>query len=234
MYKVNLLPPELQRDISVDIRRLVKWLTVSLVVIILVLGYGIFLYSFFSTKKEIVETEKYLSELQVTVNRIEDIKKQRQKNEQSVQKFKDLVEKRLIWSYILDDLNYNLPVDMWLASIELSFTGLQVSTGTVGQAQGQPNAQASQMQIQVQTGAGVVHGVQALPEGQKGIAVSPPVPNTLTIAGYSRSVPSIGIFINNLHKMPYFAKVTLNEIAEDKNNAVIKFKITAMTREGGR
>jgi len=232
MYKVNLLPPELQRDISIDIRRLVKRVAIFLVVIILVLGYSIFLYSFFSTKKEIVETEKYLNELQVTVKKIEDIKEQRQKNEQSVQQFKELVEKRLTWSYVLDDLNYNLPVDVWLASIELSFTDLQASTETVGQAPEQPKVHVPQ----AQTGTRTVPGGQSLPAGQKEplLSASPPVPNTLTVVGYSRTVPSIGIFINNLHKMPYFTKVTLNEIAEDENNAVIKFKITAMTKEGGR
>ncbi|MDD4170506.1 MAG: hypothetical protein PHD36_09710 [Desulfotomaculaceae bacterium] len=244
MYKVNLLPPELQRDISIDVKKLVKRVAVSLVAITLLVGYGIFLYSFFLTKDEIVKTEKYLNELQVTVKEIGALKHQRQSNELSVQKFNDLIIKRMTWSYVLDDLSDNLPVDVWLKSINLVFIDPQVATLSFGQGAGQPETQVPQAQqaqeqvqaMQAQAGVGVAPGGQVYPAGQKGplLPASPPVPNTLTVEGYSLTVPSIGIYINNLNKMPCFTSVTLNEVVEDEEIAAIKFKLTAMIREGGR
>ena len=239
MYKVNLLPTELQRDISIDFRKLVKRLSVSLLAITLLASYSAFLYSFYSNRKDIARTERYLNELRVTVTKVEDIKKQRQNNEQSVQTLRELLSKRLSWSPLLEDLNCNLPVDMWLESFDLSFTDLQTSTGAAGQSPGQPKALAPQAQAQskpAQTGNGASSDGQAPAAGQKGPLppASLTVPNTLTLEGYSRTVPSIGIFVNNLNRMPYFNRVTLNEISEDKKYGAIRFKVTAMLKESGR
>ncbi|MDD3653353.1 MAG: PilN domain-containing protein [Desulfotomaculaceae bacterium] len=243
MYKINLLPPELQRDISIDIKKLVKRVSVSLVVISVLAGYGAFLYSYVETQKEIAQTEKYLNELQLAVRIVEDLKKQRQDNEQTIKKFTEMIDQRLTWSYVLDDFSRNLPVDVWLERLELSYNETQAAAGT-GQVTGQPNpnpqSQSSQPQTQGQTGAQAgataTKGGQASPTGQQGQsqASAPPVPNTLTIEGYSHTVPSIGVFINNLNKMPYFTKITLNELAEDEKTLAIKFKLTAAIKEGGR
>ncbi|OPX88396.1 MAG: Fimbrial assembly protein (PilN) [Pelotomaculum sp. PtaB.Bin104] len=242
MYKINLLPPELQRDISIDIKKLVKRLSVSLVVMSVLAGYGTFLYSYISTKKEISQTEKYLNELQVTVKIVEDLKKQRQGNEHTIQIFTEMIDKRLTWSYVLDDFSRNLPVDVWLERIDLSYIDPQAAAGAAGQTKGQPNPQSQPQQAQAQgqakaqAGAGATPGGQAPPAGQKGQpqAVSPPVPNTMTIKGYSHTVPSIGVFINNLNKMPYFTRITLNELAEDDKSLAFKFKLTAAVKEVGR
>lgn len=239
MDKINLLPPELQRDISIDIKKLVKRLFVSLVVISVLAGYSTFLYSYLATKKEIAQTEKYWNKLQVTVKIVEELKKQRQGNEQTIQEFTAIIDKRLTWSYMLDDFSHNLPVDVWLEKIDLSFVDPQVVVGAAGQVKGQ-QAQIRPAQTQgragAQAGAGATLEEQAPPAGQNGQsqAFSPPVPNTLTIEGYSHTVPSIGVFINNLNKMPYFTKVTLNELAVDNKSSAIKFKLTAAVKEGGR
>jgi len=243
MYKINLLPSELQRDLSIDVRKLVKRAAVSLVAVILLAGYGSFLYSSYSTRKEIAKTEKYLNELNVTVKKVEEIKKQRETSEQSAQKLKELLNNRLAWSSVLEDLNHNLPVDVWLERIDLSHIDLQASTGASGQPKGQADAQAPQSQSQpapaqpnpAQAGTGAVPEGKP-PSGQSGTPApsSPPVPNTLTIEGYSRTVPSIGVFVNNLSRMPYFTRVTLNEFAEDEKMGAIKFKVTAAIKEGGR
>ncbi|OPY57734.1 MAG: Fimbrial assembly protein (PilN) [Pelotomaculum sp. PtaU1.Bin035] len=242
MYKVDLLPYELQRDVGVDVKKLLKRLSVFLAAIFLLVSCGTFVFSELLTRKEIAVTEKELSEIQVTVNNIEEIKKQRQNNQHSIQNYKALINKKLSWSYLLEDLNSNLPVDMWLASLELSFTDMSASVGTVGQIAGQSEAQApAHVQARAQSKAtqanvGAAPGGQSPAAGQKDSPSpdSPPAPNILVVEGYSRTVPSVGIFVNNLDKMPYFTSVKLNEISEEEKNAAIKFKLTAILKDGGR
>jgi len=181
MYKVNILPLELHRNINVDVKKLIKIMTVFIITAILLAAYGTFIISFYSTGKEIAEAEKELVRLQDIVKKVEEIRKQRQNNELSVQNFKDLIDNRKTWSYMLEELNSSLPADIWLESIDLSF-------------------------------------------------VSPQTPNFLTVEGYSRTVPSVGILVNSLGRMPYFNKIVLSEIRKDERHAALKFKITATIR----
>jgi len=237
MYKVNVLPLELHRNINLDVKKLIKTMTVYTITTILLVAYGTFIFSYYSTRKEVAETEKELVQLQDTVNKVEKIKKQRQNDELAVQNFKALVDNRKTWSHMLEELNSSLPVDIWLESIDLSFAGPQTVAGINGQTVGKPKIQAKGMQAQAQTrvnraDAGAESGVESDPKGLSQLVL--PHPNVLSVEGYSRTVPSVGILVNNLGKMPYLKNIMLNEIREDERHAAVKFKITAMIGESGR
>ena len=223
MYKLNLLPVELQRDLSIDIKGLVKRVTITITVFLLLASYGMFLFMGYLTQKEINDTEKYLNQISATVKKVEGVKAQRIKNEENTKKFKEILNARQARFPILEDLSYNMPVDLWLENVDMSYvaSGQAANTpanGSGGAAQTQP---AAQSQTQGQAAA-------------KKEAVSPPVPNTMIIEGYSLTVPSIGIFMNNLYLMPYFSSVVLNELNTDEKSGNIKFKLTAVLKEGGR
>jgi len=217
-YRVNLLPNKLQRNISIDIGKLVKRVVVTLAVVSLFTGCGIFLFNFYSTKKELAATEKKFKQVQVAVKKVEAIKKERLDNEKAVDEFKELLKKRQTWACVLEDINYNLPADMWLESIDIYCAGRQAGP----EQPAQENKTASGKQ-EVGTG----------PEAEEQPAV--PVPDTLTVAGYSRTVTSVGILVNNLNQMPYFSSALLIELFEDeKYTAVKKFRVSATIKEGGR
>jgi len=217
MYKINLLPTELQRDLSLDVKGLVRRVSITITLILLLFGYGVFLFMGYLTQKEINDTEKYLNQISSTVKKVEGIKAQRVKNEESTKKFKELLNARLTRFPLLEDLSYNMPVDLWLDNVDMSYVAPANASG--GATQGQT---AAPPQAQGQAAA------------DKKVPVSPPVPNTLTIEGYSRTVPSVGIFMNNLYRMPYFSSVVLNELKTDEKSGSVKFKLTAVLKEGGR
>ncbi|MGI6491784.1 MAG: PilN domain-containing protein [Pelotomaculum sp.] len=220
MYKINLLPVELQKDLSIDVKGLVKRVSIAMTVILMFFGYGAFLFMGYLTQKEINDTERYLSQISSSVNIIEDIKAQRIKNEESTKRFKELLNTRLARSPMLVDLSYNMPVDLWLENIDLSYVAPE-----------QTAANASSGAAQEQT-------AQPQPQGQapasKQEAVSAPAPNTFVLIGYSRSVSSIGVFMNNLYGMPYFSSVVLNELNTDEKSGNVKFKLTAQLKETGK
>lgn len=236
MYKVNILPLELHNNINVDVKKLIKIMTVSVITVVLAIGYGTFIFRFYSIRKEIAETEKELVQLQDTVKKVEETKKQRQNNELTVQNLKDLVDNRKTWSNLLDELNSSLPVDIWLESIDVSFIDPQTPDGTVEQGSGQPKMQAKGTQVQLQskanrTEAGAESSVEPDLKGISQLVV--PFPNVITVEGYARTLPSVGIFVNSLGKMPYINKIRLCEIKEDERHAAVKFKITATIGESG-
>ncbi len=226
MYKINLLPGELQRDLSIDVKGLVRRVTVTVMVILLLFGYGAFLFMGYLTQKEISDTERYLSQISATVKKVEGIKAQRIKNEESTKKCKELLSARQTRSPLLEDLSYNMPVDLWLGNVDMSYVTPK-NSGKDGQP-GQPSGNES-------SGYGQGQPVTATQSatGKNGVD-SLPLPNTLIIVGYARSVPSIGFFMNNLYRMPYFSNVVLNELQWDEKEDCFKFKLTAELKEGGR
>ena len=221
MYKINLLPAELQRDLSIDVQGLVRRVTATVMAILLLFAYGAFLFTGYLAQKEISDTERYLSQISAAVKKVEGIKAQRVGNEESTKKFKELLNARQARFPLLEDLSYNMPVDLWLENVDMSYVAPAQTTAdkSTGAAQGQPAAQPQS---------------QGQADADKKEPVAPPVPNNLILEGYSRTVPSIGIFMNSLYRMPYFSSVLLNELKTDENSGNIKFKLTAVLKEDAR
>lgn len=206
--KVNLLPPELQREGVIDFKRLVKVSVITVLIMFVLGGYAAFLIKSAVTRSELDSSRQELERLQVIVAKVEALKKERQRNEMVAEGLHKLISERGIWSNKLDDLNYSLPVDMWLTEFNL----------LKAQVPGEPSK------------------VAAKPAGQQAVAgqqpSSIPKPDTLVLKGVSRSVPSIGVFIYYLNQLPYFSKVTLNEIKES-DNGLMSYMITLTLKEGG-
>lgn len=230
MYKINLLPVELQRELSIDVKGLIKRVTATVFVIILLASYGVFLYMGYLTKREIADTERYLKQITPAVKKVEAMKAQRVKDEESAKIYKELLSARLTRFPLLEDLNFNMPFDMWLENVEMSYVAPK-DGGKSGQ-NGQPAAETSGGATQGQPAAPPQAQTQGA-SGKNGL-VSTPLPNTLVLVGYARSVPSIGFFVNNLYRMPYFSDVVLNEFKWEQQKGGYKFKLTAALKEGGR
>lgn len=230
MYKINLLPVELQRDLSIDVKGLIKRVTATVFVILLLASYGAFLYMGYLTKREIADTERYIKQITPAVKKVEAMKAQRIKDEESAKVYKELLSARLTRFPLLEDLNFNMPVDMWLENVDMSYVAPK-DGGKSGQ-NGQTPAETSGGATQGQPAAPPQAQTQGA-SGKNGL-VSTPLPNTLVLVGYARSVPSIGFFVNNLYRMPYFSEVVLNEYQWEQQKGGYKFKLTAALKEGGR
>lgn len=223
-YKVNLLPPELQRESIIDTRRLVRLAAVTLVAAVVVGGYGYFLLQLVLMKGELAETRRRLAALEPTVARVEKMREERRTAEETARALTQLLNGRLAWSGMLAEINYALPRDMWLDKLViLREQQAQAPEKKGGPAQGAGGGPSP-------AGAGGTGGGPAAPGGAAGAqagaaAAAPPRPDRVLLEGYSRSVASVGVLVHNLHELPHFKAVTLQEVTEDGELGAWRFKI---------
>lgn len=211
MYRVNLLPPKLQREGTLDVRRLLLVGLTTLLAASLVGGYGVFILTFWSAKSELAATEQQIAALAPAVARVQAMKTERKDLEEALQEYDSILSKQQMWSDILLDFSHITPIDVWLTSLEIVYKGTEPAKGASG-------AQSAPAQAKAQSG-----GSQS--SGQVSVDQLQSKPNTMLLKGYSRTVPSIGIFVNNLHQYPYFLDVQLNRILRDPQGN--QFEITA-------
>jgi Tfp pilus assembly protein PilN len=205
MYKVNLLPPRMQREEIVDVRRLL--LTVVAVVVVLavigvVLGFEI---SYASLKRQIADTNQQLAMLQPTVEMVENLQSQIGTMQSTETDYKNALNRQVTWSDLIYKLNDIAPSDLWLTELDMGNADLSKD----------PAARQASTAFPAAPGANGVPGangnVVAMSNAQ-GSGEPYPYPNEIIIKGMAGSVTSIGIFDQNLNQLPYFKNVVINSI----------------------
>lgn len=201
-YKVNLLPPGLQREGIVDVHRLVRLIALTLSLAFLLGGYGYFLFSFWGAKNELAAVRQELTALRPVLSRVEDVREKRIAAEAAYQEYSTLLDRHQTWAGLLSDLFHDLntiaPVDLWLLELEIY-----------------PDPEASGEESEKKEGRGKPDQFARA--------------NSISIKGSSRTVSSVGVFIKNLNRLPYLQNVALKKIAalDDAFN----FEITAGLKE---
>lgn len=201
-YKVNLLPPNLQREGIIDVRRLIRLIAITLSLAFLVGGYGAFLISFWSAKNELAAVRQELTALSPLLSRVEDTREKRNIAEATYQEYSSLLDRHLSWSGILSDMFHDFnniaPVDLWLVELEIY-----------------PDPEAAGEKSEKKDGKGEPNQFARA--------------NFVRIKGSSRTVSSVGVFMKNLNQLPYLQNVVLNKVvaADDSLN----FEIAAGLKE---
>ncbi|KUK52793.1 MAG: Fimbrial assembly family protein [Desulfotomaculum sp. 46_296] len=209
IYKVNLLPPNLQHEGNIDIRRLLTISVVTFLATVLIFGYGFFVFNFLVMKKQLAEAQQQLANLSPIVARTEKIINERKKIEKTLDQYNSLIKKQVTWSDMFFDLNNVTPVDLWLNSMELSYKpDAKLTIGSSPVLTGNQNSERS-AQAAGQTEAGR--------------------PNVIAFNGASLTISSIGVFMNNLYQLPYFQEVKLIKASRDSQG--ITFQITALLKD---
>ncbi len=207
-YKVNLLPPQLQREGIIDFRRLIHIGGATLLLAVIIGGYGIFLISYMSMKNELISNKQQLASLSPLVARVEGIVKERKELEAALEEYNVILEKHVVWSKRLYDLGDIAPVDLWLTDIDISSKTPAVrEQNSSAKPDAAPKADAQQKEADMYSR-----------------------PYTISCRGISQTVPSIGVFIRNLTMLPYFAEVKLVKIESD-NQGAKKFEISAKVKD---
>lgn len=210
-YKVNLLPPKLQREEIVDVRRLLIITGVTIFIAVILGSYGAFIISFYNAKNELSATRLQLTALNPVVARVEKMRAERVRLEQTVEEYNLILKSQKQWSDLLVDINRIMPVDLWLVGLEITYKQPEQKETGQGSQSGAP----AQKQV-----AGNSSGAKK-PE-----TVSRP--NVVIFKGSSRTVASIGVFINGLTHLPCFQEVRLDKVGEGANG--IQFEITAFLK----
>lgn len=206
IYKVNLLPANLQREGIIDVRRLLMAGSLTLLSAVVLGSYGIFLFDSLSMNSDLKETKQQLESLAPVIARVEAMRKERRDLEATLAEYNLITKKHAAWSDLLYDLGDIAPVDLWLVDMEI------LNKPDVKKPGGSPNPTQKNDEKGKEPDT-----TQSLPR-----------PNVITFDGFSRTVPSVGMFINDLYKLPYFKEVKLNSVSDEKEG--FKFKITAIVR----
>jgi len=205
MYRVNLLPPKLQREELVDVRRLLLT-SVAAILILAIVGTGVgFMLAFNNVKQEITSANQTLVVLQPTVDMVQGIQSQIRAMRSTEADYKGVLDRQVTWSTLIYKLNEVAPSDLWLTELDMSNADLSKD----------PASKQASTPFPAAPGASGVPGangsVVAMGDAQSSDEPSP-YPNVITIKGMANSVTSVGIFDQNLNKLPYFKNVVINTI----------------------
>lgn len=207
-YKVNLLPPQLQREGVIDFRRLILIGGATLLLAVILGGYGIFLINYLSMKNELASNKQQLASLSPLVSRVEEIVKERKELEATLEEYNAILEKHVAWSDLLYDLGDIAPVDLWLTDLDIANkTPAAKEQSSIAKPDAAPKADAQPKEADMYSRL-----------------------YTISYKGISQTVPSIGVFIRNLTMLPYFEEVKLVKIESDDQGAK-RFEISAKVKD---
>ena len=241
-YRVNLLPAELQPRPPLEPRRLVL---ISLPVLVggaLVGGLLYWRHEVYKMRLELEALRYQVPRLQQAVNKVEEVKKERQVLEARAGELEELIQRRRAWSSLLTDLAAVMPDGAWLNALRLvpgqaaSPAAKAERAGTVpsllqGALQGAARAmEAGGLQ---QPSAEQQGNVPAASQQTGTSKAVPPPPESLSLEGSSRSLAAVGVLLYHLQGLPYFSGVELKEVKYDEGKGVYNFSITAQLKGDG-
>ncbi len=199
-YRVNLLPPKLQREGIIDFHRLALVGGITLLLAVALGSYSTFLLNFSSLKNDLESTKQQLVSLTPLVAGVEGIINERKELEAILEEYNTILNKRITWSSdLLADLVETVPVDLWLVELNVYHKPVEQQAKSIT----------------------AIPDDAAQGESSK--------PNVMTVKGFSRTVSSVGVFINKLCLLPYFYEVRLNNLNSESEG--IKFELTAIIRD---
>ena len=182
-YRVNLLPPKLQREGIIDFHRLALVGGITLLLAVALGSYSTFLLNFSSLKNDLESTKQQLVSLTPLVAGVEGIINERKELEAILEEYNTILNKRITWSSdLLADLVETVPVDLWLVELNVYHKPVEQQAKSIT----------------------AIPDDAAQGESSK--------PNVMTVKGFSRTVSSVGVFINKLCLLPYFYEVRLNNL----------------------
>jgi type IV pilus assembly protein PilN len=135
LYKVNLLPPKLQREGVIDVRRLVLILAAILPVVLLLGCCLLFRVNYSVINNELAETRAQAAALSPALSRLEGVVRERAELEETIEECEEISRKHISWSGVLEDLGRAAPIDLWLTGLNIANKDDAVSKTAPGRGQ---------------------------------------------------------------------------------------------------
>lgn len=202
---MNFLPPELRPGPRVDRWRLAVISLITLTAGLCLIGALSQAWQVFVARNEILRARAELAALQDFSNQMRSLRAERERMEKTAEALQRLKGQVRPWKQLLNDLNNDVPVDLWLTGVELTYNKEldKISGGQKASPE-----------------AAVVPGPGTRDAGDEEGSLPPP-PNELLIRGVSRSVPSIGVLVRNLRDDRGVTEVSLKEMQEQQDGTLL-------------
>jgi type IV pilus assembly protein PilN len=135
LYKVNLLPPRLQREGIIDVRRLILMLAAVLPVLLLLGCCLLFRVNYSVINNELTETRAQLAALAPALSRMEGVIRERTELEETIEECEEISRKHISWSGVLVEVGKAAPIDLWLTGLNIANKDDAVSKTAPGRGQ---------------------------------------------------------------------------------------------------
>lgn len=231
LYNINLLPPELQKDASIDTGKLKKMLAIAGVCLIVLVSYGGFVLSIYSLGGKIEDVKREIAVLEPQAKKFDQFLQERQQISKKAEAMEKLLVTRVGIFPILNDLNHNLPVDVTITSVSFGYAEKAPDGGYASVENISPK---DKPQAETPVAKSPAPAAKAKPpQGQQPNKGAEPPPNLITIQGLAQSQSSVGVLINSLKNLPYVKMVRLTSVIESKYGQISDFTVQAYLYERG-
>lgn len=120
LYRVNLLPPHLQQESTIDLHRLRIILMIGLPTVLILACYCVFMINYCTVKGKLAETRSQAALLSPVATQAQDMIAERTALEATMKELEQIIANHRSWSGLLDDLGYIAPIDLWLTRLEIA------------------------------------------------------------------------------------------------------------------
>lgn len=207
LYRVNLLPKELQPQSAVDIPRLRKYLVITLVVFTIIYGCIAFGIELNNKREQIIVMTKELSVLAPIAQKVHHTREQRLEVEGMASQFHHILNNRIKWFLVMGDINHSVPQGTWLSRVTLHHQEESYLEQFIGES-----------------------SVLEITENN---IIAPQYQTMLVISGSTESLSSLGLFIHNLQQLVWFEEIHLVNGWQDTNQGQqMEFIIQAFLPKG--
>ena len=228
MYKVNLLPEYLQHQAAVNFTRNLVLVGVAAILLCLtLLAYGLFYYHRTLDQRQLDQNIQELAKLKPRLMEMQDQQTQLKLQQEKYSQLVTLVNNRLTWHSMLEDIPLALPVDTWIRRIEIKKLDQLPDNGGLVSSGYRPVEKLKEKSNAAEGESAKTKGKQ-FPEPPK----SPPVPNSISIYGSCWNLGSVGVLVDNLSSLPYFEYVKLVEANYQRDQGLIVFELMAKIKGG--
>lgn len=235
MYEINLLPPELQKKVAIDVSKMLVPLVVVVILIVMGGSYWLLQMKQYQAAAETARIDVRLNEISPLVRKIERMKRERLDGEKKIKTYRQITAQRATFIPMLNAIAQTMPVDMWLTDISLENRREYAARGGFASPPGvlAMNEQPEDINNKPGNNTFSSDSKDNDPDGEEGVKEVPP-PNLVVLKGVSYSPASVGVFINNLSGLPYFRNIDLIETSVKKleGSTGQAFCIEARLREG--
>ncbi len=117
MIKINLLPKEIEKKVTL---REKKFLVVGIVILVVVGFFGLYFLKvaqYAHLKRQLRKVEKELALLETVVKQVDEMEKSKEALSKKLDVIRSLTTNRLIYARLLEDLARIVPSRVWLTSL---------------------------------------------------------------------------------------------------------------------
>lgn len=234
MRDINLLPRELQREVF-DIKKIALVALVFTFLLGTCAYYSYMQYKHLSLQRELALLEEKLNLIQPGLDQLNRYSELIKLSQEKISLLENLIAQRVEINPVLTGITEATPADIQLTGLFVEHREQKAYQGGFASPGSRPVISNAEQKTTVNENNELANnGNKSLTESREGTRgqedLLPSPPNSLVVNGSTRKPETVGIFIDQLAKLPYFDGVYLLKL-HATGDGIHQFTIEARLRE---